>query len=161
MQPLPITRLTPEILLTAYKAGIFPMSNSRRNKDVFWVNPELRAIIPLDNFHVPKNLKKQIRKQRFEISFDRSFKKVIQACARPRSPDNETWINEEIIVSFIELFNLGYGHTVECWENNKLVGGLYGLAIGSAFFGESMFSLVPNASKVALVNLIKNLNEKG
>jgi len=145
--------LTPELVLRAYAAGIFPMAESRDDPDVFWVDPSERGVMPLDRFHVPKSLRKTIRRGVFAVTVDTAFREVIAACAeRP-----ETWINGIIEDAFVELHDRGFGHSVECWQDGKLVGGLYGIAFGAAFFGESMFSTRDDASKVALVNLVARL----
>lgn len=145
-----------EVLIAAYSAGFFPMANSDDEK-IYWYSPDPRAIIPLDTFKISRSLKQTIKKNIFEIRINHAFENVIRNCAKR----DETWISEEIVQSYLELHRLGYGHSVECWYDNKLVGGLYGVAIGGAFFGESMFSLMKDASKVALVALVEKLKERG
>ncbi|MDX1975972.1 MAG: leucyl/phenylalanyl-tRNA--protein transferase [Rickettsiales bacterium] len=161
--------ITPEMLLHAYANGYFPMAESRHAKELYWFYPETRGIIPLDAFHVSQSLRKLLKKNPFTLTTDRAFDSVIQACANR----DETWINDEIIALYSELHRLGFAHSVEVWsdalgegqqarsEDKLLVGGLYGVALGGAFFGESMFSAVPNASKLALVHLVEQLNQLG
>ena len=158
-------KLSPEILVRAYAAGVFPMSEARDDPTIFWVDPQLRGVIPLDELHVSKSLKKTIRKNTFEIRCNTAFDRVIEACALPR-PDGdgalgETWINDEIIRAYIEMHEMGLAHSVECWRDEKLVGGLYGVSLRGAFCGESMFSLETDASKVALVHLVARLKLGG
>ncbi len=153
--------LTPEILLRAYAAGIFPMSKSRHDTDFFWVSPQIRGILPLETFHTPKRLKRTIRSGVFEVRCNTSFTEVLRLCGEPVEARPETWINPLIENSVIRLFNMGYAHSVETWHKGELVGGLYGIALGGAFFGESMFSRFRDASKVALVHLVKQLNLGG
>lgn len=150
-------QLTPELLLHAYAHGFFPMAESAEADIIGWYDPEMRGIIPLESFHTPKNLAKLWRQQVFNIRTDTAFRAVMQGCADRES----TWINSEIIDTYSTLHRLGYAHSIECWQEEKLVGGLYGIALGGAFFGESMFSIVPNASKVALVALVERLNRLG
>lgn len=154
------SRLTPELLLAAYTQGMFPMARSREAREVEWFSPELRGVIPLEGFHIPKSLAKFMRKNPYRISMNENFSGVIAACANaPRDKDG-TWINDEIIRTYTELHALGHAHSVEVWQEDALVGGLYGVSIGRAFFGESMFSTAPNASKVALVHLVEWLRCK-
>lgn len=145
-----------ELLLTTYSAGYFPMADSR-DGEIHWYSPDPRAIIPLDSFKISRSLKQTIKRNIFEIRFDTAFESVIRNCAKRK----ETWISEEIIQSYIELYRQGYGHSIETWHDDKLVGGLYGVALGGAFFGESMFSKMKDASKVALVALVERLKQKG
>lgn len=149
--------ITPEIILRAYAAGIFPMAESADDPSLFWVEPEIRGIIPLDRFHVPSRLARTVRADLFEIRVDSAFDDVIAACAEARPDRPETWINLRIRELFGALFRLGHAHSVECWRDGKLVGGLYGLSLGAAFFGESMFHRESDASKVALVHLVARL----
>jgi leucyl/phenylalanyl-tRNA--protein transferase len=149
--------LTPELLLAAYASGYFPMATSRTSKELDWFYPEKRGILPLDNFHVPRSLAKLIRKTPFTITTDAAFREVMLGCTERKS----TWINDEIISLYCELHRMGFAHSVECWQEGKLAGGLYGVVLGCAFFGESMFSRTPNASRVALVYLVQLLNDKG
>jgi leucyl/phenylalanyl-tRNA--protein transferase len=156
-----IRPLTPDVLVRAYAAGIFPMARSRGEKRLYWIDPESRGIIPLDKFHVPRRLMKTLKQGRFEIRADTAFEAVIRACgeATPTRPD--TWINDEIVDLFCQLHALGMAHSVEAWLEGKLVGGIYGLSLGAAFFGESMFSRVTDASKVALAHLVARLRAGG
>ena len=153
--------LTPQIVLDAYSKGLFPMAENRRDKQLFWIDPEVRGILPLDNFHIPRSLKKKIRNNPFEVRFDHNFAAVIRACAQQKPKRRETWINDEIIELYTKLFCMRHAHSVECWQEEKLVGGLYGISIGGAFFGESMFSLERDSSKIALVHLVARLNLAG
>jgi leucyl/phenylalanyl-tRNA--protein transferase len=153
--------LTPDMLLRAYAIGVFPMAEDRDDPDLFWVDPRMRGIIPLDDFHVPKRLRRTIRGGRFRITVDTDFEAVIEACAEPTDARPRTWINDRIIMLYNSLFHLGYSHSVECWRDGELVGGLYGVSMGGAFFGESMFSRETDASKVALVHLVARLKHAG
>jgi len=148
--------ITPQILLNAYCSGVFPMAESRDDKKgLMWFSPENRALIPIEDFHVSSSLRKKIRKFEYKITFDKDFNSVIKNCANIRK---ETWINNEIINLYNQLHKLGFAHSVEVWNNDmELIGGLYGISIGGAFFGESMFSKVSNASKIALVYLVARL----
>jgi leucyl/phenylalanyl-tRNA--protein transferase len=154
-------RIPTDLLLKAYASGVFPMAESASDPEVFWVRPETRGIIPLDGFHTPKSLLKTIRKNRFEIRFDSDFEATIDACAEKREERRSTWINAPIREAYIELHRMGHCHSVEAWREGRLVGGLYGLALGRVFFGESMFSKETDASKVCLVALVERLNERG
>ena len=153
--------LTPDIILRAYAAGVFPMAESRNDPDIFWVDPDMRGLLPLDQFHVPRSLKKVVRRGTFEIRYDTAFQSVILACAESSVGRDNTWINEEIVTLYSALHRMGHSHSVECWRNDCLVGGLYGLSLGGAFFGESMFSREKDASKVALVYLVMRLRIGG
>ncbi|KPF43045.1 leucyl/phenylalanyl-tRNA--protein transferase [Rhizobium sp. AAP43] len=153
--------ITPELLLRAYSIGLFPMSDSADDPELFWVEPELRGIIPLDDFHVSKSLSKAIRKQPFDIRFDTAFDGVVAKCAEAAEDRPSTWINQQIKDLYGALHRLGHAHSVEAWEGDELVGGLYGVSLGSAFFGESMFSRRTNASKICLVHLVERLRERG
>lgn len=154
-------QITPDVLIKAYACGIFPMADSADDPDIYWVEPALRGVLPLDDFHVPKRLKRTVRADRFTVRIDTDFDGVIEGCARSAPGRRSTWINGEIHRLFSELFELGHVHTVESWRDGRLVGGLYGLHLGSAFFGESMFSLETDASKVALVHLVARLRRGG
>jgi leucyl/phenylalanyl-tRNA--protein transferase len=143
--------IDPELLLQGYRLGVFPMA--MEDDSIAWFSPDPRAIIPLENFHVPHALRRVTRKNIFEIKIDNHFGEVIRACAKRE----DTWINAEIIESYERLHELGYAHSVEAWSKNKLAGGLYGVALGGAFFGESMFHRVTDASKMALVALVERL----
>jgi len=149
--------LTPEILLRAYAAGIFPMAESAEDPELFWVDPKRRGIIPLDAFHVPRRLGRVVRQNVFTIRCDTAFEDVMRGCAESSDKRPNTWINDEILDLYGGLFARGAAHSVECWHEGELVGGLYGVSLGSAFFGESMFSRVTDASKVALVHLVARL----
>ena len=152
-----MSAINPEELLLAYRLGIFPMAESRHSKDVLWVRPHERGILPLDKFHVPRRLARVVRSNRFEVTADAAFEDVIRACAESQPDRRETWINDSIIEVFIALHRRGFAHSVETWQEGKLVGGLYGLSLGAAFFAESKFSRVTDASKVALVHLAARL----
>ncbi len=153
--------MTPELLLRAYAAGIFPMAESRRSNTIFWVDPEVRGVLPLERFHVPRSLRKSIRGGTFEVRCDTAFDKVIRACATAARGRRDTWINDQIIAAYTDLHHMGFVHCVETWRDGRLVGGLYGVALGGAFFGESMFSHARDASKVALVHLVARLRLGG
>lgn len=154
-------RLTPELLLSAYAQGFFPMARSRRAKTVEWYAPTHRGIIPLEGFHIPSSLAKFARKSPYRITMDKAFSSVISACADTPRGESGTWINDEIIAAYAELHRLGFAHSVEVWKDDILVGGLYGVAIKKAFFGESMFSTSTNASKLALVHLVEWMKANG
>ena len=151
--------ITPDQLIRAYMLGMFPMSDSRTNKNFFFVDPEFRAVIPIFNFHISKSLLRIVKKRPFKITLNKAFPNVIKSCATINR--TETWINKEIESLFISLYKMKHAHSVECWQNNQLVGGIYGLAIGGVFFAESMFSGVPNGSKIALLNLVAILWRTG
>lgn len=153
--------ITPELLLRAYSIGMFPMSESADDPELFWVEPELRGIIPLDGFHVSKSLQKAIRKAPFDIRFDTAFDQVVAKCAEAAEDRPSTWINQQIKDLYGALHRLGHAHSVEAFEGDELVGGLYGVTLGSAYFGESMFSRRTNASKICLVHLVERLRERG
>ena len=150
-------RLTPDILLAAYAAGVFPMAESADDPEIFWVDPHRRGILPLDGFHVPHRLRRVVRQSSFEIRCDSAFEEVIRGCAETTEKRPNTWINDEIVRLYAALFARGAAHSVEAWQDGILVGGLYGVSIGAAFFGESMFSRITDASKVALVHLAARL----
>lgn len=149
--------ITPELIIRAYGAGIFPMSEDAEDEDLFWVSPELRGIMPLDGFRLSTSLRKAIRKSGFVVKVDSDFPAVIEACATVGADRDTTWINRTIRAVYGELFVRGIAHTVEVWDGADLVGGLYGLAIGGAFFGESMFHRRTNASKMAMAHLVDRL----
>ena len=153
--------ITPDILLRAYSIGLFPMAESADDPEIFWVEPELRGVLPLDHFHISKSLAKTVRRNPFEIRFDHAFEAVIAACAEETSGRPSTWINQTIRSLYSTLFDMGHAHTVEAWDGDELVGGLYGVSLGSAFFGESMFSRRTDASKICLVHLVDRLRNKG
>jgi len=154
-------RITPEILLAAYAEGIFPMAERRDDATLFWVSPEMRGVIPLNGFHVPRRLARTVRSDRFTVTSDMAFVDVMQACAEPAPDRKESWINAEIVRLYTALHATGYAHSIECWRDGALVGGLYGVSLAGAFFGESMFSRERDASKVALVHLIAQLKRGG
>lgn len=153
--------IEPELLLRAYATGVFPMAEEADNPEVFWVRPEKRGIIPLQDFHIPRSLQKTIRQGTFEIKFDTDFAAVIEGCASGTGERARTWINQTIREAYGRLFEMGHCHTVESWRNGKLVGGLYGITLGRAFFGESMFSRERDASKICLAYLVEHLNKQG
>ena len=153
--------ITPHHVLSAYSVGLFPMAESAEDKELFWVDPEQRAIFPLDDFSVSHSLAKTIRRDRFEVTVDQDFDAVIAHCAAPAKDRENTWINEEIRRLYRELFDMGFVHTIECRRAGRLVGGLYGVALRGAFFGESMFHLETDASKVALAHLVARLRAGG
>ena len=156
-----MSTITPQILLKAYAAGIFPMAESAEDNALYWVEPEERGIFPLDGLHISRSLRKRVRQRRFDIRIDTAFNDVIAACAE-KAPDRKTtWINQRIKSLYGQLYKMGCCHSVECWRRNELVGGLYGVRIGGAFFGESMFSRETDASKVALVHLVARLRAGG
>ncbi|RWX78791.1 leucyl/phenylalanyl-tRNA--protein transferase [Neorhizobium lilium] len=153
--------ITPEILLRAYSIGLFPMAESADDPEIFWVEPEMRGVLPLNGFHVSKSLAKAIRKTPFDIRVNTDFTGVMALCAEPAQDRPSTWINSTIRKLYSELHRMGHAHSVEAWEGEELVGGLYGVSLGSAFFGESMFSRRTNASKMCLVYLVDRLKTKG
>lgn len=153
----PPERLDPEMLLDAYAQGYFPMAEAREDKDVFWLNPERRGILPLDRFHLSRRLARRLKTTKWRLTADAAFTCVIEACARANRQGGKTWINPLIERSYYKLHELGHAHSVEVWDGEALVGGLYGVALGAAFFGESMFSVVTDASKIALVHLVARL----
>ncbi|MCC7260008.1 MAG: leucyl/phenylalanyl-tRNA--protein transferase [Alphaproteobacteria bacterium] len=149
--------LTPDLLLEAYANGFFPMAERKHSKELHWFCPEWRGVIPLEGFHIPRSLKKFMEKHPLTVTFDTAFPDVLAACADRKS----TWINGEITTLYNALHRRGFAHSVECWREGALAGGLYGVSIGAAFFGESMFSRASNASKVALVHLVERLKARG
>jgi leucyl/phenylalanyl-tRNA--protein transferase len=153
--------ITPQVLLKAYAVGIFPMAESADDPGLYWIEPEQRGIIPLDGFHVSRRLARTVRSDRFEVRIDTDFDAVIAGCAEGTSERSKTWINGRIRRLYGDLFRLGHCHTIETWHEGRLVGGLYGVKIGAAFFGESMFSRERDASKVALVHLVARLKAGG
>lgn len=150
-------RLTPQMVLAGYEMGAFPMSDPREDDEIYWYAPDPRAVLPLDAFHVPKNLRKLVNRGRFEVVSDHNFEAVIRACADRDS----TWISDEIIRVYCALHDYGFAHSIETRLDGRLVGGLYGVAIGGAFFGESMFHVEADASKIALVHLVRRLRRGG
>lgn len=144
-------------LLNCYERGVFPMADTRDDEKIFLIDPAERGVIPLEAFHVSRRLARTVRSDPYQVRVDTAFEPVVEACAAARPGRPDTWINRPIQSLYRELFLLGFGHSVECWLGPRLVGGLYGVAVGGAFFGESMFSLERDASKVALVHLIARL----
>lgn len=151
--------LTPELLLCAYASGIFPMADDRDDPTIQWIDPHHRGVIPLDDYHVPRSVKKIMRQGRFEIRTNSAFEQVITTCAACSADRPRTWLNDELIELYCTLHERHFAHSVECWIDDRLVGGVYGLSLGAGFFGESMFSRERDASKVALVSLIERLHQ--
>ena len=151
------SEITPELLLRAYACGIFPMAESADDPTLFWVEPEMRGVIPLDGFRVASRLKRTVRSDAFTVTVNKAFKAVISGCAAPQAGRDDTWINKRIKDLYEGLHELGHAHSVEVWQDDDLAGGLYGVSLGRAFFGESMFHRVRDASKVALVHLVARL----
>lgn len=155
-------RPTAEMLLAGYAQGIFPMAHPEEDDEIYWYAPDPRGVMPIEEFHCPSRLAQTVRQEPFEITYDEAFEDVIRACAEPRSEDNQTtWISEGIIEAYTELHELGYAHSVEAWDEDRLVGGLYGVALGGLFAGESMFYRETDASKICLVHLVERLEERG
>jgi len=153
--------ITPELMLRAYQAGLFPMAEKRESNRLYWLDPELRGVLPLDGFHLPRRLLRTVLSGPYAVTANQAFANTILGCAEPAPGREETWINPEIERLFNALHHMGHAHSVEVWQGNALVGGLYGVAIGGAFFGESMFSRARDASKVALVHLVARLRLGG
>ena len=151
------SEITPEVLLRAYACGIFPMAESADDPSLFWVEPEIRGVIPLDGFRIASRLARTVRSDAFRVTVDRAFKAVIAGCAAPQPGRDDTWINKRISDLYVGLHGMGHAHSVEVWKADDLVGGLYGVNLGRAFFGESMFHRARDASKVALVHLVARL----
>ena len=156
-----LVEITPDVLLKAYACGIFPMAESASDPGLYWIEPDRRGVIPLDRFHVSSRLARTVRSDRYEIRVDRDFDGVIAGCAAPARGRRKTWINARIRRLYSELFRIGRCHTVEVYEDGRLVGGLYGVRLGGAFFGESMFHTERDASKVALVHLTARMIKGG
>lgn len=156
-----LIEITPHVLLKAYACGIFPMAENADDPALYWIEPELRGIIPLDGFHIPARLARTIRAGTFDMRIDSDFQQVIDGCAAPAPGRRKTWINQRIRDLYGALFDMGHCHTVEAWRGGRMVGGLYGVSLGGAFFGESMFHLERDASKVALVHLVARLKAGG
>lgn len=154
-------KLTADILLRAYAAGVFPMAESADDPALFWLDPEMRGILPLDGFHCPSRLARTVRQNRYEVRIDHDFTGTVAACAAATDNRPETWINSQIKALYGELFEMGHAHSVECYQDDAFVGGLYGVSLNGAFFGESMVSMARDASKVALVHLIARLKAGG
>ncbi|MEO7221883.1 MAG: leucyl/phenylalanyl-tRNA--protein transferase [Devosia sp.] len=153
--------LTPELILRAYQAGIFPMAEDAASDDLFWVSPQLRGIVPLEAAHISRTLRKTLRTSPYEVKADTDFDGIIEGCATSGTDRETTWINAAIRKQYGELFRRGFVHTVEVWDGPDLVGGLYGVSIGAAFFGESMFHRKTGASKIAMAHLIERLKAGG
>ncbi len=153
--------LTPDMLLAAYANGYFPMALEHDDPELYWFNPAERGVLPLERFNIPRGLKRVLKNHRFTLTVDTAFETVVRACGTLTKDRQETWINEEIVRLYTGLFEIGHAHAVEVWQEETLVGGLYGVSLGGAFFGESMFSRVPEASKIALVTLVEILREAG
>ena len=149
--------ITPQLMLKAYARGIFPMAESRDDPELFWVDPKLRGILPLDGFHISRSLARRMLAGGFEVTFDRDFSGVVEACA----DRDETWINDTIFDLYAQLHQMGYAHSIEVWVKGKLIGGVYGITLGAAFFGESMFSRASDGSKIALAYLVDHLRRAG
>jgi leucyl/phenylalanyl-tRNA---protein transferase len=156
-----LVELTPEVLLKAYACGIFPMAESAEDPALYWIEPERRGVLPFDQFHIPSRLARTVRSDRFTVVCDRDFDAVISGCAEPRPGRARTWINARIRNLYRALYEIGHAHTVEAYLGDELVGGLYGVSLGAAFFGESMFHRARDASKVALVHLVARLRAGG
>ena len=154
-------QLTPDLLLRAYAIGIFPMAESRVDPELHWIDPDMRGILPLDRFHLPRKLRAKVRRGEFDVRCNAAFQEVIRGCAEPAENRPDTWINPVIEQLYNELFDMGFAHSVECWQDGELVGGLYGVSLGAAFFGESMFSRATDASKIALAQLVLRLRKGG
>lgn len=154
--PRPVAA-TPELLLEAYRRGLFPMAEDRHDSRLYWIEPETRGILPLAGMHVSRRLARKLRADVFEVRIDRAFPEVIEGCAAPAPGRWNTWINDDIIALYNELHRRGFVHSVEAWRHGRLAGGLYGVALGAAFFGESMYSRESDASKVALAHLVARL----
>jgi len=153
--------ITADLMLRAYRHGLFPMAETRRGERLYWLDPERRGVLPLDRFHLSRRLARTVLSDAFRVTVDHDFPGTIAGCAAAAPGREDTWINPQIERLFGELYGLGFAHSVECWQHGRLVGGLYGVSIGGAFFGESMFSQVRDASKVALVHLVARLRMGG
>ena len=153
--------VAPELLMLAYRSGIFPMADTRDDPEIFWVEPRRRAILPLDGFRCSRSLARTLRRRRFEVTCNAAFSSVMEGCAAPRRDTEETWISRRIAATYRALHEAGHAHSIECWQDGRLVGGLYGVGFDRVFCGESMFSLIPDASKVALAWLVAALRRSG
>lgn len=156
-----LLEITPQVLLRAYACGIFPMAETAEDPSVFWVEPDMRGILPLPDFHIPKSLKKTMRNTPMRVFMDRNFPAVIEACSQTTNTRKETWINSRIKSLYCELHEMGFANSVEVYDGHELVGGLYGVRLGRAFFGESMFSRKTDASKIALAHLVAQMKKAG
>ena len=152
--------ITPDVLLRAYSIGLFPMADSADDPEIFWVEPEVRGILPLDAFHVSRSLRKAMKQSSLDIRVNTAFEAVMAGCAQEADDRPSTWINSTIRQLYTDLHRMGHAHSVEAFEGDELVGGLYGVSLGAAFFGESMFSRRTNASKICLVHLVERLNAR-
>lgn len=155
-----MSELRPDVLLCAYSVGIFPMANDQDRADVFWVEPRHRGVLPINGFRVPKRLARRMRRPDYSVTFNADFEGVVRACAESTVDRPRTWLNEELIEAYCVLARLGHAHSVEVYQEDRLVGGLYGVSMGAAFFGESMFSRATDMSKIALVSLVERLRER-
>ena len=153
--------LDADVLLRAYAYGVFPMAESADAQELFWVDPDMRGVLPLDTFHIPRRLKRTIRAAPYRVTVDQCFRDVMLACASPRGDESGTWINETIIDLYCQLHRQDHAHSIEVWQDERLVGGLYGVSLGAVFFGESMFSVARDASKIALTYLVARLKRGG
>ncbi len=153
--------LTPDLLLRAYAAGFFPMAETREAAELYWVEPDKRGVIPIDGFHVPRRLRRTVAAEPYRITVDQAFPEVVTECAAPGPRRQDTWINATIERLYADLHALGFAHSVEAWRDGRLAGGLYGVRLGGAFFGESMFSRARDASKISLVHLVARLRRGG
>ena len=153
--------LTPELIIRAYRQGLFPMADAVDDPETFWVDPQMRGVMPLEDFHVPRRLARTIKRAPFDMRIDRDFRQTIEGCRRASSDRPTSWINDDILFAYCKLHAMGYAHSVECWHGSHLVGGLYGVCIAGAFFGESMFSRQTDASKIALTYLVARLKFAG
>jgi len=153
--------ITPQVVLKAYACGIFPMAESADDPAIYWIEPRERGVMPLDAFHISRRLARSVKRDDYEVRIDSDFEAVISACAEPAPGRRKTWINPEIRRIYRELFRIGHVHTVEVWRHDRLIGGLYGVKLGAAFFGESMFHRERDASKIALVHLVARLRYGG
>ncbi len=149
--------LTPDLLLNAYANGYFPMALNKDDPELYWFSPEERGVLPLETFNIPRGLARAMKKHSYTLTVDTAFEQVIRACGTLTKERHETWINENIVQLYTALFDSGHAHSIEVWDGKTLVGGLYGVSLGAAFFGESMFSRAPDASKIALVRLVEIL----
>jgi leucyl/phenylalanyl-tRNA--protein transferase len=156
-----LVEITPELMLRAYRHGLFPMAETRRGERLYWLDPERRGVLPLEQFHLPRRLRRTVLSQAFDVTADEDFAAVIAGCAATGPDREDTWINSQIERLFSELHRLGHAHSIECRQGGQVVGGLYGVVLGGVFFGESMFSLARDASKVALVHLVARLRLGG
>ena len=152
---------SPQLVLSAYTQGVFPMAHPEEDNKIYWYAPDPRAIMPIDDFHCPRRLAHTVKKRPFDIWIDRDFDAVVEGCAAPRETQKQTWISSGLAAVFSELHRLGFVHTVEAWDGDELVGGLYGVSIGGFFAGESMFYRKTDASKICLVHLVRRLQERG